>query len=322
MADPARIAAAIGTVALELQRWIGVARDSGTSAGRTQAMETEATRRVSRAAAINHNRAQENVRVVGDQQRALASVASSLATTRGEIEQRSTAVARATAFATQTFSTWSAELAAARNWLARAQERLDAAVAWVRRAESDVRSARSAVSSAESAYNRCQRDQNRSNCNSEARRVNSANQALSNAYDELGRAQEELRLAQLDHKAAQRRVACCEQAATTAEAAVKAGQEATKLVGEARHLIELAASHQASAENAVSQAAGGADRQLSAATDMRRKARDADRATSSASGHFQSAESAYAKGQKHAVDARRDLGERIERLKAFDRAGL
>jgi hypothetical protein len=216
---------------------------------------------------------------------------------------------------------WQAELSEALAWRARAEERVRQAEAWVRRAVAAVGAAKSRLSSAESALRRCNNDRDRRSCASEAAAVNAARIALQAALVDLERAEAELRLARAELEMAKRRVACCERAVDLARQAASEAESASLAMLEAHHQTEFADNYARDAQVAAGLAAANVEVHASAVESMRVAARQARTRASEAVVHVRNAHHAYQTAGRHGADATRDLGDRLERLRAFDQRG-
>lgn len=316
--DPARIAAAITDVATEIGRWSQYAATASGEADHLQQQAVESSRRATQSASITsdrvgqHRSAMTALRREVDRGQAAASTAVSKVT--GRIDR----VRAAAEFAEQVLHAWQSELNMALAWQRRAQERVALAEQMVQHWKRELQRAKWALSAAVRAFNSCQRDEDRKNCNSEARDVERAEAAVNHAARMLAEAEEELRLARIELEAALRRVACCNQAVNFATSAVQSAQSATTVIAEANQMASWGSDYALSTREGLSRADGHLQREEDASIEMTEASRRAAEYAAEAGMSRRQAASDYESGQRYAFDARRDLAERIDRLRAFD----
>ena len=322
MTDPRRIAAAIGEVVDDLQRWQNAAQMAVEEANVQQLRTTEEVTSADRLAAlaVHHalERADDVARIRGSAHE--AADAGALAVAAADYRTRS--AANTDRFAGAVVAGWERELAAAQGWRSRAQERVRRAEAWVQRARAEVTAAAYALRRAQGALNACRRDRERRNCNGEAAAVSHAETALFVARQDLQNAEHELQLAHEELAHAERRVSGCGHALGLAHQAASLASNAMAEAREAAHMGMLARDHGNDAVARAGRAEEANARQRAAAEQSVHSCERATAALADASKALMRSETAYQSARRLAFDGSSEMRTAIRQLRDFDRGAL
>lgn len=235
--DPARLVLALDGVVDELERWDAVASDTLEAAARHQRLTAEALTQVRHRAALLDHQAQVDLARSADQVQSCLGLIAESESTRAQADMILENARRVAASASSVVAHWEFELQAAHAWLQRAQERLRIARAALAAAERELARARSALASAESDLRACQnyRDSEgrRRDCSGQMRQVREAEAWVRDAQAEVRRCEAEVADAEREVAQAEARVDSCGRGVDEAHRAVEAAQAAGRAGDEA-----------------------------------------------------------------------------------------
>ncbi len=303
MAEPNRVAAAIDDLAQEVGRWSGYAAAAADEALYEQRQITELARRSEHDAAFaldivfHHEAGFYEVGVAaGSAEEAAAQLTVRVARRRASLE-------RTQQVAQQAVAAWQNALRRAEEWEQRSTERVR--LARDRERQLVVRSNSSLLSGVSD--------------ETSGRRLRRRPNDFSGGRDDLAAARQEISDAQADNQEASRQRAGCATAIQLAGEALLAAERAVAVLAGAELSSTLAGEYGLSTQVALRRSGEALDQERLEAEAMTTAARSSIRATELASRHLGTASAAYQDGQRLAFDAQRDLHDRIERLREFNR---
>jgi chromosome segregation ATPase len=217
-----------------------------------------------------------------------------------------------------TLAHWEQQLAAALEWLARAEHRLQLALEDLNAAQAELQSAEYELDSAISAYNRCIDDQNRKDCSGPRSRVERAEARVHAAQAWVYRAQAEVQAARHEVALARARVACCREAVSYSQQAVQVAQSAFSNAEFAVNAAERALEFAFASQRFLTSAQEEINLEKLAAQDSQNQALEAEARTEESRLYFINADLRETEGQRYATGARYRLSEKAEILRDFD----
>lgn len=320
--DPRVIKIALEDLREETGRWSSKATQSLAASYQTHVLVREdVDRTLHRASVVRHDAQEDSDRVAAtlaatSEQTALAESAATDAHVTLEEAQA------AHSSATSVLSFWQDQLQKALAWLARAEARLERAIASYNAALTRVQSAKWELQRAESRYNACQRNKERTNCDREYRDVVSAQNELDRALHALQLAEIELQNAREEVAAAKARVACCSRAVDfgkkavgLAAQAVSYGEQAVNSAERSLELVNSAMGHVRMAETDVAE-------EVQVAEQMVAITHEAVRQVDLANLQLLRADRSEESAQRNLHNADQALRSKLDHLWEMDRADL
>lgn len=214
---------------------------------------------------------------------------------------------------------WNTELGKAKEWLVRAQTRLQVAKAAFEAAQRQLGLAKYQLDDAIRRFNTCQNDANRRHCRNEAAAVQHTEGIVRAAIVAVELAQNEVNAALIEVQHATQRVSCCTQAVDTTKTALEIAALAQGAAKESLNQAERATEYSQTVSKATTKINQFASQQQQVAKQLLAEANAQSRLTEAAQSHLNTAESYYESARLLSQDAQGVLSDRIDQLNHYDR---